>query len=105
MKVSTAMVTSSMVIFCGASIHMTWSSENKYCHNVGTIPNFFGPSIFKMPACEKKSFGGGHFVLIISPNSHGTSLHPQQQEEQHLGNFPKAVPEYREESSQLAHLP
>ena len=55
---------------------------------------------------KNQIFGGtGNFVSILAPYSHGTFLNSKQQGEQPLGNFLKGVPENREESIQLAHLP
>ena len=85
---------------------MILSSENKHFCNVGAKLYFVDlPSIFKEPACKKnKSFGGlAIFFWFFTPHSHGTFLCPKQEEEQHLGNFLRAVPKYRKKSSQLAH--
>ena len=91
---------------CCASVHMIWSNENRCCHNICARLYFVDlSSKFKKPACKKTQiFGGLHFFWLFAPYSHGTSLHPKQQGKQPLGNFPQAVPECREESSQLAQI-
>ena len=81
-------------------------SENKHFHNIFTILFVHLISIFEEPACKKSNlWGDGNFVLIFAPYSCGIFLYQKQQGEQLLGNFLEGVPENREESSQLAHLP
>ena len=86
-------------VFC-ASVHMTLSSENKCCCNVGTILLVLCPSIFAVAACEKPNvLEVGTSFLKISPYSPETFLHPKQQEEQPPENSSWVFPDHREESS------
>ena len=92
--------------FCCAAEHMILSSENKCFCNVGARCYFlYLPSYLKSLHLKNQIFWGKHFSDYLPLTAMALSFTQSGKKNNPWEIFLQAVPAYREESSQLAHLP